>query len=231
LWEQSEKSAAPLKEVLSGTHLRNLGQVFLMMSGFWLIGQPGAVLPSIMIQHLRIPSETTTNTFLVASIGLFFSFMFFALLGQAIGRRRAIVIGALFVLFVEPVIWYVMITHATGGGSVFITTALAAVFQILLIAPWGIVSTYICERFPTHVRASGYGIGYSVAIVIPSFSGIYLLWLAHLMPYLMTPIVLILIAPLLMIAGALIGPETRDVELHLPDLGRSPAGATVSAAE
>ena len=202
-----------------------------MVSGFWLVGQPGTVLPSIMIQHLRIPSETTTNTFLVASIGLFFGFLFFALLGQAIGRRRAIVIGTLVVLIIEPVLYYVMIAQATAGGSVGITTVLAAIFQIILLAPWGIVSTYICERFPTNVRASGYGIGYSVAIVIPSFSGIYLLWLSHLMPYLMTPIVLLIIAPLLMIVGALMGPETRDVELHLPDLGRGPAANTVPAGQ
>ena len=220
LWQQSEKSSAPLKEVLSGSHLRNLAQIFVMMSGFWLVGQPGTVLPSIMIQHLHIPSETTTNTFLVASIGLFFGFLFFALLGQKIGRRRAIVVGALVVLVVEPALYYVMIINATNGGSMGLTIVLAAIFQIFLIAPWGIVTTYICERFPTRVRASGYGIGYSVAIVIPSFSGIYLLWLSHLMPYLMTPIVLTIIAPLLMIVGALMGPETRDVDLHLPDLGR-----------
>jgi MFS family permease len=231
LWQQSEKSEAPLREVLSGTHLRNLGQVFLMMSGFWLVGQPGAVLPSIMIQHLHIPSETTTNTFLVASIGLFFGFMFFAMLGQRIGRRRAIVVGAVVVLIVEPGLYYAMIVNATNGGSLHLTIVLAALFQIFLLAPWGIVTTYICERFPTHVRASGYGIGYSVAIVIPSFSGIYLLWLSHLMPYLMTPIVLIVIAPLLMIAGALKGPETRDVELHLPDLGRGRGPAAVPAGE
>jgi MFS family permease len=219
LWQESEKSAAPLKEVLSGKHLRSLGQVFLMMSGFWLVGQPGSVLPSIMIQHLHVPSETTTNTFLFASIVLFFGFMFYALLGQAIGRRRAIVIGAVVVLLTAPIVYYTMITHALAGGSILGTSVLAGAFQVLLIAPWGIVSTYICERFPTNVRASGYGIGYSVAIIIPSFSGIYLLWLAHLMPYLYTPIVLMLLAPLLMIAGALMGPETRDVELHLPDLG------------
>lgn len=191
-----------------------------MMSGFWLVGQPGAVLPSIMIQHLHIPSETTTNTFLVASFGLFFSFMFFALLGQMIGRRRAIVIGSLVVLIVEPALYYAMIVNATNGGSLGLTLVLAAIFQILLIAPWGIVTTYICERFPTHVRASGYGMGYSLAIIIPSFSAIYLLWLSHLMPYLITPIVLMIIAPLLMIVGALMGPETRDVDLHLPNLGR-----------
>lgn len=229
LWQESEKSVRPLKEVLSGAHLRNLGQVFLMMSGFWLVGQPGSVLPSIMIQHFHIASETTTNTFLVASVGLFFAFMTFALLGQAIGRRRAIVFGALFILIVEPVLYYAMISHATSGGSVLGTTVLAGLFQVLLLGPWGIVSTYICERFPTHVRASGYGIGYSVAIILPSFSGVYLLWLSHLMPYLYTPLVLLVLAPLLMIVGALVGPETRDVELHLPNLGRTPA--SVSAAE
>jgi hypothetical protein len=45
------------------------------------------------------------------------------------------------------------------------------------------VTTYICERFPTRVRARGYGIGYTIAVVIPFFSGIYPLWVAHALPY------------------------------------------------
>lgn len=45
-------------------------------------------------------------------------------------------------------------------------------------------------------------------------------WLGKVMPYLYAPIVLIVISGLLMIVGATIGPETRQVELHLPDLGR-----------
>ena len=103
-------------------------------------------------------------------------------------------------------------------------------FHVLALSPWGMATVYICERFPTHVRASGYGIGYSLAVVIPSFSGIYLLGLAHVMPYLFTPIVLVMLAPLLMIIGALMGPETRGVELHLPDLGHGSAAAMGTAA-
>jgi MFS family permease len=230
LWQEAEKSSAPLKEVLSGLHLRNLGQVFLMMTGFWLVGQAGAILPSIMIQHLHISGETTSNTFLFASIVLFFGFVFYGLLGQAIGRRRAIVVGAIVVLASVPLLYYALISYAQAGGSVLGTALFAGAVQVLSVAPWGIVTCYICERFPTHVRASGYGIGYSLAIIIPSFSGIYLLWLAHLMPYLYTPIVLIIVAPVLMIIGALFGPETRDVELHLPNLGVVPAQAVPLAA-
>ena len=101
---------------------------------------------------------------------------------------------------------------------------------MLALSPWGIATVYICERFPTHVRASGYGIGYSLAVVIPSFSGIYVLWLAHVMPYLFAPIVLVVLAPVLMIVGAMLGPETRGVELHLPDLGLGPTPATAPVA-
>ena len=45
------------------------------------------------------------------------------------------------------------------------------------------------------------------------------------MPYNFAPIVLIVIAGVLMIVGALLGPEPRHAELHLRDLGlaRGPA--------
>ena len=39
MWLESEKSEAPLKEVFSGDHLRSLGQVFVMMLGFWFASQ------------------------------------------------------------------------------------------------------------------------------------------------------------------------------------------------
>jgi hypothetical protein len=64
--------------------------------------------------------------------------------------------------------------------------------------------------------------------VIPSFSGIYVLWLSHIVPYLFAPVVLLALAPVLMIVGAMLGPETREAELHLPDLGLQPATATAS---
>jgi MFS family permease len=226
VWQASEKSTAPLKEVLSGSHLRTLGQIFLMMTGFWFVGEPSTLLPSIMIQHLHVPSKMTSNGFLFASIVLFFAFVGYGLLSQMIGRRRTIVIASMIVLVGGSLLYYATIAYALSGGSPVITTVLAAAFHVLAISPWGVATVYICERFPTHVRASGYGIGYSLAVVIPSFSGIYVLWLAHLMPYLYTPIVLLLIAGVFMIAGALLGPETRGAELHLPDLGVGPALGT-----
>ncbi|MFL5289715.1 MAG: hypothetical protein ACJ8AW_54350, partial [Rhodopila sp.] len=56
----------------------------------------------------------------------------------------------------------------------------------------------------------------SAAVVIPAFTGLYLLGLAKLMPYVFGPLVLLVIAGALIIVGALMGPETRDVEMHAP---------------
>jgi hypothetical protein len=110
------------------------------------------------------------------------------------------------------------------------STFLACLCYLLVISPWGIVSTCICERFPTHVRASGYGIGYCLAVVIPAFSGAYMLALQGIMPYAYTPVILLAAAGALMIIGALMGPKTRDVEPHAVDIG-SNARAAAQAAE
>ena len=39
-----------------------------------------------------------------------------------------------------------------------------------------------------------------------------------MMPYVYTPVVLIALSGVLIIVGALMGPETRDVELHAVDI-------------
>lgn len=85
MWQETEKSRTPLREVMSGSNLRSLAQVFLMMSGCRLVGQPSNVLPSIMIQHLHVPSEMTTSGFFWVSIVLFFGFLTYGIIGQMMG--------------------------------------------------------------------------------------------------------------------------------------------------
>ncbi len=219
LWQAAEKSEAPLKDLLAGPYLRSLGQVFLMMSGFWLITEASVILPGLMIHQLHVPAKMTSNGFFVGSIVLFFGFVGFGLLSQMIGRRVAIALAGFVVMVGGSLLYFATVAHAQAGGAPIVTTALGAAFYVLVVSPWGIVTTYICERFPTSIRATGYGIGYSAAVIIPSFAGFYLLWLSALMPYVYTPIVLLALAGVFIVAGVMMGPETREVELHLPDLG------------
>jgi MFS family permease len=228
VWMESEKSSAPLKDVMSGEHGKNLVQIFIMMLGFWFGAQSLiGVMPGVLIHQLHVPSKLMTNGLLITSFVQFFGFVGFGLLGQMIGRRPAIVLSGVLILFGGTGLYALAIRHGLSGGSLVSTTFIACVCYLLVISPWGIVSTYICERFPTHVRASGYGIGYSLAVIIPAFNGVYMLALQGIMPYAYTPVVLIALAGVLTVVGGLMGPETRDVELGAADLsvtGAAPAG-------
>ena len=138
------------------------------------------------------------------------------LLSQIIGRHRAIVLCGTAVLIGGTGLYYVLVANALAGASLLETAIVTMAFYVLIVSPWGIVTTYIAERVPTQIRASGYGIGYSAAVVIPAFTGFYLLGLSSVIPCVFGPLVRLVIAGLLIIAGALLGPETRDVEMHGP---------------
>ena len=214
VWMESKKSVAPLKEVFSGHHRRSLLQVFVMMVGFWFASQVSSILPGILINQLHVPDRVTSNIFLAGSVILFFGFVGCGMLSQMIGRRRAIVLCGLAVMIGGTGLYYVLVARALAGAPMMETVIVTMAFYILIVSPWGIVSTYISERFPTQIRACGYGIGYSAAVVIPAFTGVYLLGLSLVMPYVFGPLVLLALAGVLIITGALLGPETRDVEMH-----------------
>lgn len=91
---------------------------------------------------------------------------------------------------------------------------MVAVLGVVTLSLWGIITTYINERFHTGVRASGYGLGYSLAVIIPSFYAFYQSGLASFMAKDYTPLVLLVISGVLIVVGALAGPETRDVDMR-----------------
>ena len=232
MWLETEKSSAPLKDVLSGPHRRSLIQIMVMMLGFWFGAQSAiGVLPGILIQQLHISSKTVTYGLLITSFVQFFAFVGAGLLSQMIGRRPAIVISGAVTLIAGCGLYAAAVAHGLAGGSPIVTTFIACLFYLIVVSPWGVVTTYLCERFPTSVRASGYGIGYSAAVVIPAFSAFYMLGLKTVMPYVYTPVVLLAVSGILIMVGALMGPETRDVELHSVDLETAPTGPQVVAGD
>jgi hypothetical protein len=136
------------------------------------------------------------------------------LLSQIIGRRPTIVLCGASTLVFGSLLYYLLVSGALAGASYATTAVLTIAFYVMIVSPWGVVTTYISERFPTHIRASGYGIGYSAAVVIPAFTGFYMLGLGAVMPYVFAPLVLLGIAGVLMMTGGLMGPETRDVDMQ-----------------
>jgi hypothetical protein len=71
-----------------------------------------------------------------------------------------------------------------------------------------LIRTCSNERFVTDVRATGFGLGFSLSVIIPSFYAFYMNGLGYLMPFPYTPVVLLCIGGLI---GTIIAPETRGV--------------------
>jgi len=135
------------------------------------------------------------------------------ILGQKIGRRVILVFFGLAGCTVGPLFYFVLVNSGYRNPSDLIV--LVTLINLCAMPVWAVVTSYLTERFPTAVRACGYGVGYSAATIIPAFSSFYLLGLKELgIPYEHTPLVIFALGGLLLLVGALLGPETHNVDIR-----------------
>jgi len=208
--EKPEKM--PLASLVRGESGRNLLQVLLMMTGFWLtqnlitIFVPTALLP----KFLKLSAFELTLTLLISYTALIFSYFGAGLLSQRIGRRRFFLVCGPLIATVGAAIMYYLST--SSGLSIQTVIILVLIMSVLVTAPWGVIITYINERFVTDVRATGFGVAFSLSVIIPSFYAFYMSWLGNLVPYNATPALLLCVGGIIGAIGAAMGPETKHVD-------------------
>jgi MFS family permease len=66
LWESGPKQQRPLEELLRRNNLGDLGQVFVLMTGVWLmLNMMSAVLPRLLKTELKLTSSTITALLII----------------------------------------------------------------------------------------------------------------------------------------------------------------------
>lgn len=211
-WKKSEKVRTPALELLKGQAGRDFLQVFVLTTGLWFTSYMlTTVLPGLMKSEAELSPNATTLALVIANAIVVAIYLGSGIMSQRVGRRPILILGGLLCLFIAP-FPYALIASGTvhSFGAVL---ACLVVVTILISVPWGCLTTYLTERFTLGVRASGYGLGYSLGMVIPAFYAYFQDGLAHAMPLQYTAIVLLCIGGLLTLIGALLSPETRDVEM------------------
>jgi len=213
VWAKAEKTRSPPKDLFTGDNFRRLSQVFLVMSGAWFtLNAVTSILPGVLLTVRHVNGITVTNAQLVANFVLAISFVPFGILGQKIGRRAILTVIGLAGCTAGPTFYYLLLK--SGYRNPVKLMLLLTLINFCATPVWAVVTSYITERFPTAVRASGYGIGYSAATIIPAFSSFYMLGLKELgMPYAYTEIVIFALGGLLLLVGARLGPETLHVDI------------------
>jgi MFS family permease len=216
IWKVETKAGRdnqPLRELWRGRSGRSLLQVLILMTGFWITQNMITIfLPSSLLLHtLHLSKLQISSTLLITYSLLVVSYIGAGVLGQKIGRRRLFLILGPLIATVGSALLYVL-----AGGEAMplaVIIALVCVLAILVTAPWGVLVTYINERFVTDVRATGFGVGFSLSVIIPSFYAFYVNWLGHVFSAALAPAVLLCIGGVIATLGAAMGPETRDVDL------------------
>ncbi|WP_027943696.1 MFS transporter [Amycolatopsis taiwanensis] len=219
LWQGASTGSGPkrrpLAELMRGRNRRSLLQVLLLMTGIWMgFHAITSAVSGVLVTYLDRPASTVTSSLMIANVVLAACYFGYAVLGQRIGRRRLLIGGGVSVATLGAGLYAIALANADHGGSLAITMVLVGVCMVLATGLFPVVCTYITERFPTEVRSTGWAVGYQVAVILPSLYSFYMLGLGNLMPYVYTPVVLVVIGGVIVAIGAWLGPETRDIDLE-----------------
>jgi MFS family permease len=162
--------------------LKNFLQVFVLMSGFWLsLNTVSVILPGLLGSEVGLSSTQVTVTLVIAFFVLFLGFIGAGALSQRTGRRLLLMVLGGLMTVVGTFLYYILIS--TSPDNFLLVVLLTTLIVFIVSSNWGMATSYINERFQTGIRASGFGLGYSVAVILPSFYAFYQAGLASIMPF------------------------------------------------
>ena len=201
------RSAHPLARLVRGSSRRSLWQVLVLMTGLWLLTY--MAVPTLTAQLSRMPQlepQTVSLVMLGATAVSALAMAGAGALSSRIGRRRFFVGFGLLCAAVSPVILLALLSGALGAG-IGTVLLLAAALQVTTVTGYGPVGAYLTERFPDEIRASGYGVAYSISIVLPALYPYYLPPLQQLLGPHAAIAAVLAVGGLLVALGGLLGPE------------------------
>jgi len=186
---------APIKQLLSRDTIGHFAQVFVLMTGFWLsLNTVTAILPGVLTDTIGLSDTQSSLTLMIAALANVGGYLAVGSLAQRFGRRPFLIAWGINAAVVATIVYAVLI--ATKPSALVAVIVLSAAVVVLVNPCWAMITAYINERFHTGVRASGFGLGYSLAVVIPSFYAFYQSLLGKVMNPDYTVLVLLVIGGL-----------------------------------
>lgn len=202
-------AALGLRAVLGGAYAGAFWQMFGLMSGLWLMTNMVVIAATgrLAADHGLDGGEVAT-VMGVASVAQALVMSTTGHWSTVLGRRRYFVGWGLAAAVLAPLLWLATMTAAVLPFVVGV-----ALLQVVTVCGYGPVGAYLCERFPAHVRSTGYGTAYSLSIVVPA---LWPWWLPRLEPLLGHDgaVVAVLVVGGLLVAGCgALGPRLARGEI------------------
>jgi MFS family permease len=160
----SPKTAA-LAEVTLGTHRGIFARIFLLMTGLWLLTY--MAIPVVTQQLGELEGLNANDVTLIMLCGTGASVVSMAACGHLstlVGRRQFFVIAGVAIALTAPTCYLLLWQVSSTSAMIACVIGL----QVFTVSAYGPIGAYLSERFPAHIRSTGYGLGYSLSIVVPA---------------------------------------------------------------
>lgn len=204
-WEASSKVSSPIKDIFLGVNRKSFWQSFVLMSGMWIFTYMSiAVLTGQLKAEAHLTYQDLSLTMMCATAVSAVSMAACGHFSTITGRRKFFIFFGICSALVAPAVYLNVFQQKTLPSLVI----MVVVLQIITVSVYGPIAAYLTERFPTSVRSSGYGVAYSMSIVLPAFYPYYLPPLQRIFGSYGAVALLLALAGILIAAGAWIGPET-----------------------
>lgn len=199
-----------LRAVLSGPYAGAFWQSFALMTGLWFMTNMVVIVAARRLaDDVAFTSGQVAIAMGVASIAQALVMSVTGHLSTLVGRRRFLVGWGLLAATVAPVTW----SFVMGQRALLPVAAGMALLQVVTVTAYGPMGAYLSERFPAHVRATGYGTAYSLSIVGPALYFLYLPAIEDLLGHDGAVMAVLVVGGLLVAAAAAFGPALRPREL------------------
>ena len=173
---------------------------------FFSHGSQDAYPKAFLAHTLHFAPHVITLIVVLYNLGAMAGGLFFGVLSERIGRRRAMAIAALLALPLLPLFVFSTTPLRIGIGAVLM--------QFCVQGAWGVVPAYLNELSPPAIRATFPGLTYQLGNLIASPNLNLQLWLAGVLGGLDRSIALVLAVVAVLIAAlATFGPDTSSVRL------------------
>ena len=205
-WHEGPARHSKILTVLK-THWRLAlyAMLFMMCMNFFSHGTQDVYPTFLKVDHGLDPHAIGIIA-VVYNIGAILGGLCFGALSQAIGRRRALILGALLALPVIPV-WAFSSDIAVLGASAF-------AIQFMVQGCWGIIPAHLNEISPPEARGTFPGFVYQLGNFLASANATIQVWLAIDYGRYGTALAIVAAAAALGIAVfAFAGREAKDVDM------------------
>ncbi len=217
LWLEKQQDhkleKTPLRKIVFGKQHRKAFFlcVFVMTGLVYMYHGSVGFLPTLLQQFGDVGREDVASVMIFATVSSWLGMIFTGWLSQKIGRKKSMILFA-----IASILVVIPLAYGILGGELLRTILFVVIYAFVISTASGPVPAFFSERFPTEIRNSAAGFAYNGGLIVGSWSPLIAVSLISLVQTELIPVALganIIIGSIILLAGILLNPETKDREL------------------